>query len=212
MIYCVFQSAKNIFVPALIFRTSFNLEVRTGLNFFFKIINIFQHNDIALTFTLLLIPREDIVARFQSKASITDTVITALCVDACCILTTNHFLLTFVNIYIWTGRGHKEITLSYHCSTVMKRNTYIYIYTLYITTCSFFYSEGTDRHLTSTCDIVTVAKTFHSRGNESITTNAGIMWNCVKTFGIRSTQADVLQTLIDILKQKIKTALLYLDD
>lgn len=38
------------------------------------------------------------------------------------------------------------------------------------------------------------------------------MWNCVKTFGIRSTQADVLQTLIDILKQKIKTALLYLDD
>lgn len=34
-------------------------------------------------------------------------------------------------------------------------------------------SKGTDRHLTYTCDIVTVAKTFHSgRGNESVSTNA----------------------------------------
>lgn len=66
------------------------------------------------------------------------------------------------------------------------------------------------RHLTSTCDIVIVIKTFHSsRGNESIITNAGIIWNCVKTFGVRLTQVAVLQTLIDILKQKIKTGLLY---
>lgn len=35
--------------------------------------------------------------------------------------------------------------------------------------------------LTSTCYIVTLMKTFHSSsGNESIITNAGVMWNRVK--------------------------------
>ncbi len=68
-------------------------------------------------------------------------------------------------------------------------------------------------HLTSTCNVVTVAKVFHSSsGNESHITNAGIMWNCVMAFGIRSTDVFFLRTLIDILKQKIKTRHLYLDD
>lgn len=76
---------------------SANLEKRTKIN---EMISILQRHVVALTFTLLLISREVRSARFQSKASITDTVITAWCVDARCILTANLFLLTFVDICI----------------------------------------------------------------------------------------------------------------
>lgn len=62
--------------------------------------------------------------------------------------------------------------------------------------------------LTYTSDIVTVVKSFHSSvGNESIMTNAGIIWSRVKTPGIRSTEVHFFWTLIDILKQRIETGL-----
>lgn len=98
---------------------------------------------------------------------------------------------------------HKHITpTSRHCST-WKQNPSAY--PIYYLPTVFSDSEGTDKHLTFTFDVVTEAKTFHSsRGNESIITNAGIIGTCVKTCGIGATDAFVLQTLIDILKQNNK--------
>lgn len=55
-----------------------------------------------------------------------------------------------------------------------------------------FYLKMLIGSLTYTSDIVTAVKPFHSSvGNESIMTNAGIIWNRVKTPGIRSTQVHV---------------------
>ena len=53
-----------------------------------------------LTFALLLTPSEVEFSRFQSKANIAETVITAKCVLALCILPTNIYLLTLINIYV----------------------------------------------------------------------------------------------------------------
>lgn len=70
-----------------------------------------------------------------------------------------------------------------------------------------FYLKFLIGSLTYTRDIVTVVKPFHSSvGNESIMTNAGIIWSRVKTFGISSTQVHDFWTLINILKQKIRTS------
>lgn len=77
----------------------------------------------------------------------------------------------------------------------------------------YFYSEGTDEHPTSTCNVVAIVKHFHSSSwDESITTNAGIIWTCVKTVGITSTDVWVFQTLIDIYKQNIRTQFSWLNN
>lgn len=52
----------------------------------------------SLTFTLFHFSSVIRVARFQSKASFADAVITALCVGTCWIQTTNIFLFTFIYI------------------------------------------------------------------------------------------------------------------
>lgn len=72
---------------------------------------------------------------------------------------------------------------------------------------------GYYKYLTLAGNVFTAAKAFASiRGVKSIETTTGIMWNCVVTFGIRSTDVFVLQALIDVLKEKIRTGLLHLDD
>lgn len=52
---------------------------------------------------------------------------------------------------------------------------------------------------TSTRDVLTIPKHLHScRGDKSLLTNTGVMWNCVKTAGSRSTDVFDFQTFINV--------------